>query len=570
MLLLRIVPLVLSLGLVGCYEGPDPAGGSGGDGDGDGDGDADGDGDGDGDGDTGMPDSPPPESAARSGLRRLTAAEYDASIRDLLQETPPTADVLLPSDARTPFDNDYTTQSPSPALIEGAELLASDAIERLFAEPDRKTRVVGCEPTGPQDEDCMASFIRHFGRLALRRPLSDADVDLFVHGPTGADGALDHAADAGEFDAGVEFFLRTVLQDVEFLYRVEIGTPVDGSAGLHALDDYEVASRLSFLLWGAGPDDALLDVAEAGSLGEGAGLWDQAQRMLQDPRARERAERFHALWLSFEQLPHEAELSADMRAETAALLERVLFEEERPWQDIFRSEETFLTERLAENYGLPSPPPGGEAWTPYATEARRGILAHGSFLSNGIKFGDTSPVQRGLLVRTRLFCQDIPPPPPGVDVDEPPASDALCKWDVYANHRTGGCASCHNLIDPIGFGLEGFDAAGRMRTHQPDYDRTPDDESVCAIEAQGEILDVGSFSGPAELSELGLSSGLISPCMVTQLYRYTVGRFALDPTDTEVVGALHQRLGGGDFRFEDLIREIVSSPAFRHRLEEEV
>jgi hypothetical protein len=345
---------------------------------------------------------------------------------------------------------------------------------------------------------------------------------------------------------------------------VEIGTPVAGTPGLHRLGDLELATRLSYLVWGAGPDDELLDLAGGGGISTPDQIETATVRMLTDPRALARVDRFHSLWLGFEQLPHVIEISSAMRAETEALIRRVIFDDKRPWQDVFRLTETWIDDTLAENYGLPAP--GAPAWVDYGTSGRQGLLSQGSFLSYGLKFGDTSPVKRGLMIRARLFCQTIPPPPPGVDTDARPEG-GLCKEEVYAAHREGGCASCHSSIDPVGFGLESYDLLGRFRTHEPDNTETPEDESQCAISGEGELAGIGTFSGPGELSQLALDSGLLDKCMVRQIYRFAIGRYHLDDPDEDLVQIVFERLGEGDFRFDELLLEFVRSDAFRHRRE---
>jgi hypothetical protein len=232
-----------------------------------------------------------------------------------------------------------------------------------------------------------------------------------------------------------------------------------------------------------------------------------------------------------------------------------------------------VNDDLAEHYGMTPPGSTSGAWVAYdealsGPETRRGILSHATFMALGRAFGDTSPVQRGLAIRRRLLCDEIPPPPPTVDVDQRPGDGAasFCKEDRYAIHRQGECASCHALLDPVGFGLEHFDLAGRYRSFEPDNPETSDDESTCAIEGQGEIDGVGSFSGPAELGALGVSSGLISPCLVTQYFRFAAGRSDLDAVDEAVVEDLSEQLGN-EFGLEQLVLAIVAHESFRFRRE---
>lgn len=501
-----------------------------------------------------------PEQVAPIGLRRLTANEYDNTLRDLLLDETRESALVLPEDLRTPFDNDYTLQAPSLALVEGADLLAADAAGRLLADPDRRDTIVGCTPSEAGDEACFRAFVTAFGRRAFRRPLTDDEIAGFMV-------FLDQSIAKDDFWVGVDSVVRTALQSPSFLYRIEVGTPVAGDPTLLRLDGYEIASRLSYLLWGSMPTDALLDLAAEGGLDDAAGTRAAAEDMLEDPRALDRIARFHALWMGYENLPHDYELSAAMQAETRALMQRIVIDERRPWQDLLRLEETFIDATLAEHYGLPAPAGAAAEWVPYGDSGRKGLLSQGSFLSLGAKFGDTSPTQRGLLVQTRLFCLDIPPPPPDPDinVDEPPGDpDAQCKIDRYAAHRAAGssCKGCHDLIDPIGLGLENYDAAGRWRDHD-------DDKPECTIAGEGNIEGIGAFSGPAELADLMISSGRLNQCVATQLYRFTIGRQELGELDAPALAMLAEQIGDGDFRFDELMLTIVGSDMFRHRRLEE-
>jgi hypothetical protein len=273
------------------------------------------------------------------------------------------------------------------------------------------------------------------------------------------------------------------------------------------------------------------------------------------------------LWMGYENLPHAYDLASAMKAETAALIQRVIFEERRPWQDLLRLDETWVDAQLAEHYGLPQPadPTGG--WVAWTDPQRKGLLGQGSFLSLGAKFGDTSPTQRGLLIRTRLFCQDIPPPPPDIDVnvDQPPGDDEnLCKAERYAAHQVEGtsCNGCHVLVDGIGFGLERYDQAGLYREHDPG-------RPECPIDGVGELAGIGTFSGPAGLADRMIESGQLNRCVTTMLYRFAIGRYELEPLDENFIDAVIERIGEGDFRFDELLLDFVESDMFRFRRVEE-
>jgi hypothetical protein len=493
-----------------------------------------------------------------SGMRRLSVDEYQRSVTDLLGVTAEDVRELLPVDTLSPFDNNYTLQTPSEALIKGAELVAGDIADGVAADTVLRSKIVGCEPASVDDASCFRSFVTKFGRRALRRPLSTAEVDVFM-------GLLEHAVAANDFWVAVNAALRAFLQHPQFLYRVEVGEPVAGRPGLFKLNNHQIGARLSYLLIGSTPPDWLLDAADAGQLSEPVGVTAAAAKLLGDPRARARLNRFHAMWLSYAQLPATG-ISGDMHAETNALLERVIFEERRPWVDVLTASETFLTPALAEHYGLPSP--GAEAgWVDYADSGRKGFFSHGTFLSAVSKFGDTSPTQRGLLIRTRLFCQTIEKPPPNLDVnvDEPPtvADPNACKKDRYFMSHEDACKSCHALMDPIGFGLENYGADGGYRATEPDR---PD----CPIDGEGDFAGTGTFNGPSGLSDLAVASGFVEACVVKQLYRFAIGRTELDQYDDALVDRLATESSADGMRLFDFITRYVTSEAFRYRRDEEV
>jgi hypothetical protein len=329
----------------------------------------------------------------------------------------------------------------------------------------------------------------------------------------------------------------------EFLYRVEIGRPVSGRPGLFRLTDHEVGTRLAYFIWGSTPDDALLDLADARGLSTPEAVRAAATRLLADPRARARVDRFHALWLGYHQLPHSADLTTAMRTETGALIDRVVFDERRPWTDVFTSGETYVDATLAELYGLPAPAEGF-AWTPYpaGTGERRGILAHGSFLSVAGKFGDTSPTQRGKLIRERLLCESIPPPPPNVNVDQPPESPtSTCKYDRYEAHRANGsCSGCHSQMDPVGSGSEQI-RPPVSHARQRSVARSPATACCSGSATVATAASHGSASSPRCRRERALEQ------VWSQVYRFAVGHREAKPT-RRIRGARRRR---DPHRFDD-------------------
>jgi mono/diheme cytochrome c family protein len=497
-----------------------------------------------------------PFVAHESLVRRHSRAELDATLRDLLGDKSAPAARFLAEDEFAPYDNGYDQQLASQALIDSLEALAEDVATRMLADAGTRAALVPCTPSGTRDVACFKQTVATLGKRAFRRPLEASDVDAYLP-------LLELAAAPGgsvktDFYTAIALFLRSVLQDPEFLYRIEVGTATQ-SAGVVALDGYEIATRLSYLLWGSTPDDALLARAEADDLTEGSARREEAERLLKDPRARSQLERFHAMWLGYRAIPHPPALTAAFAAETNALIERVVFDEQRDYLDLFRLDETNLDAMLATHYGLPAPKEG-RAWVSYGDTGRAGILSHGSVLAAFSKFSDTSPTQRGIFIRTRLLCQSVQSPPANVMVDQPPKSDeSPCKAQRYAAHASGSCASCHGAIDPIGFGLERFDIAGRYREHD---DGLPE----CSIDGRGNLPGVGAFSGPKELAEKLIASEQLEDCIVKQYLTFALGR-ALSERDATALASLTRTFEAERRGFVALMLALVSHDAFAQRKE---
>ncbi|MCA9605025.1 MAG: DUF1592 domain-containing protein [Myxococcales bacterium] len=488
-----------------------------------------------------------------SAARRLTAAELDATLEDLLDDTSAPASRLL-GDGTVVFDPGYEVQGPSQALVEGIEQLAYDVAERAMPDADGAARVTGCALGGGADDDaCLEGWLRRFGRRLLRRPVEDEEVDELVglyHGI-----AVD---EAGAPWLGAQTVLAALLQHPELHYHVEVGTPVGGD--LVRLTSYEVASRVSFFLWGAAPDDRLLDLAAGGDLDDAEGRRAVALEMLEDDRARVRMETFHAQWLGYDYIAHEPEMAARMRRESDALVDRVLFEEHGPWTDLFGYGETYVDDTLAALYGMETTGSDVPRWARVDDPNRGTLLAHGSFLAQGGKFDDTSPVSRGMVVTTRLRCTPISDPPPGlrVNADEPPPGDA-CKWERYSEHRTNEtCAGCHRQLDGVGFGLEGWDTFARERWTEPSRDE-------CGIDSVGQLPGIDrEFRGPRQLSDALLEAGELDACAVEQVYRFAVGRYRVRDEGRQIDEWV-ERFRDSGYDFAALLAEVVASEAFVHR-----
>lgn len=482
---------------------------------------------------------------------RLSQVELNHALRDLLGDTENAASQFLAEDEFSPFDNDSSRQTVSPALIESVHAMAQDVAERLAHDETSRSEWMPCEPESASDAACFDMTSSKLARLFFRRDVASSELEEYRR-------FLDFAAEADDFYFGIELLLSALIQDPEFLYRLE--RPVSG-----ALSGAEVATRMSFTLWGTVPDTALLDEASNGALTTSEGRSAAASRMLESPLSREQLFRFHAMWLGYRAIPHAAELTSAFQQETEALLSHVIFEESQSYLEVFNSPDTFLTDALAEHYDLPAPE-GGQGWVTYPEDSgRAGILSHGSVLSAFSKFDDTSPTQRGIFIRTRLLCQNVPEPPPAVNVDQPPGgseAEANCKLDRYRAHREqSGCMECHLLFDPIGEGLERFDRAGRFREHD-------DADENCPLDGEGELPGAGAFNGPAELARLLVEQGTIQACLTRQLLSYARGTSALSAQDQTFAADMTTALELQDLNLKNWLPQWVADERFIQPLEE--
>lgn len=502
----------------------------------------------------------PEEIVAPVLVRRLSQDELDNTLADVLGDDTRPARRLLIEDEFRPYDNDYALQRASAAYTDAVRELARAVGQRAVSTPQTRAAFLRCQPTGPGDTACFRQTIATLGRRMLRRPLTAAEVDAYA-------GLQKFATEANavvkpDFFTAVDLLIRAFVQDPEFFHRVE-GGKATSTPGVFALDGAEIASRLSYLLWGSAPDEPLLEAAAGDRLLTPAGRGAELERMLKAPRARTRLHRFHSMWLGYRAIPHPPALTAQFNDETTALIDQVVFDAMVPYTDLFTSNRTFLSAELARHYGLPSPA-GGKGWVTYPNTGgadRAGILSHGAVLAAFSKFSDTSPTQRGIFVQTRLLCREIADPPANVDVDQPPGNpDKDCKTDRYRAHMDqSGCRSCHGLIDPVGFGLERYDVAGRYREND-------DGKPNCKIPGEGELPGLGKFSGPRALGRALIDSGTLSSCAVEQFLSFALGR-PVEASEAPLVPWLRKAMADDGERFVAILRQLVTAPSFALRRE---
>lgn len=489
-------------------------------------------------------------------LRRLTHAEYARSVRDVLG-VDPTAEVsLFPADVTTgSFDNDSQNQTISVLLGEGYLAAAQTIAAEVVADPGLRDAALGCDPAS--GEACVREGVAKLGRRVWRRPLDEAEVDALV--------ALGAAEATANDKASIA--IEALLLSPKFLFRVELGEPTADDPSMLRLSGYEVATRLSYFLWGTTPDDLLLDAAEAGELDEADGVGEHARRMLADERARGAMRDFSEQWLRVRGMegqyrdPAEfpgwgPELATSMRKELALLLEDYMWSDES-LLGIFTADHGYADARLAALYGLPAGDVGLAPVSWADDDARGGFFTTAAFATASSRAGDTSPVTRAVYVREVILCDPPPAPPPNVPLLEPAEGEST--EDAFARHTADPvCAGCHLSLDPIGHGLERYDSIGRLRQTYA---------SGGPVRMEGEITIDGekvAFAGGKELGQAVAGSEAAAECVVAHAYRFALGREETED-DSCSMERLTESYATADQAFEPLLLEIVTSDAFRFR-----
>ena len=511
-------------------------------------------------------------------LRRLTHSQYNNTVRDLLGDETRPADSFPKEDFIHGFRNQSEGQGMSP-LLAGAYNQAAERLARNAFRGGDHQRLIPCQPVSPDDAACRDAFTRAFGRRVFRRPLDDAEVRkygrLFEAGAKPSDDFLEGARLAAE----------AMLQSPNFLFYSRGFDSGGGGAGERS--GFQTASLLSYFLWDTTPDEALLAAAQEGELSSAGGIERAARRMLADPRSRRALGNFLAEWLRFDRMEtavrdrrlypeFSAELAGAMTGETRGLFDYLVWEDQN-FMEFYSADYGFLDASLSRLYGFPEPAPGEKRVRFPAGSQRRGILGQATFLAVTSKPADTSPTERGLFVRQHFLCQSVPPPPPGIDTTLPALSDErpmTTRQRLNVHLSNAACAGCHRLVDPIGFGLEQYDAIGRFRQHQivtifPTQDEKRRRVKLKPSEHELEINTAGfvqglagsEFSSPKDLGEILAGDPGCQECVVKQLFRYAMGRRET-PADRPSIERALRRFENSRFRLQELIIAIVTSRSF--------
>ncbi len=491
-------------------------------------------------------------------VRRLTQAQYNNTVRDLLGDTTHPADSFPPDETAGTFSNNASSQTVSPLLAQGyqqaAEALAAQAVTN-------KAKLLPCDPSKGEDS-CVRQFVQTFGKRAYRRVLTSAEIDALVAlYTTNRQGAT--------FDNGIQAVLEAVLNSASFLYLPEYGLPDQAKSGVVQLAPYEMASRLSYFLWNSMPDDALLEAADAGQLATIEQVVAQARRMVADSKARDATREFFDQWLSVKELEsagkdattypdYSSALRSSMLTETRAFLDHVMWQSDGRVETLLTAPFSFLDANTAKIYGVQAGGPLQK--TDLDPTQRAGVLTQPSLLAIFAKPNQSSPVQRGKFVRERFLCHPLPAPPPNLVTAPPEVKPGSTTRERFAEHdKDPACAGCHTLMDPIGFGFEHYDGIGKYRTT---------DQGI-SVNATGSVSasDVdGPFDGAPELARKLAQSETVKGCIATQWFRYTMGRGETDADKCSLSSAT-QAFAAAKYDMRELLVAITVTDAFRYRME---
>ena len=474
----------------------------------------------------------------------------------------------------------YTTYKGGDPSV-GSIVIGGPYDARKADETPSRKKIFVCYPqgasekNGAEEESCARKIFSNLARLAYRRPVTNGDVETLLSFYRKGRAAGDFAGDLeeGDFEAGVEMALRRMLVDSEFLIRIERDPANARPGSSYRISDLELASRLSFFLWSSIPDPELLGLAESGRLREPAVLERQIQRMMADGRSQALVDNFAGQWLYLRNIAtiqpdpsafrnFDDNLRAAFQRETSLFFESIV-REDRSIIDLLNANYTFLNERLARHYGIPNV--YGSRFrrvTLRADDERRGLLGQGSLLTVTSYVNRTSPVLRGKWIMENIL--GTPPPPPPPDVPSLPentdGAKAMSMRERMEQHRANPiCASCHALMDPLGFALENFNAVGEWRTREGDT----------TIDPSGALPDGTEFRGPAELRKVLLAHPEQFVTTVTEkLMTYAMGR-GVEYYDQPAIRKILRESSPSNYRWSSIVTGIVNSTPFQMRRVEE-
>lgn len=500
-------------------------------------------------------------SVATSPLRRLTNPEYDRTVQDLFvgfDVGTPSRDFGFPADSfGGNFSNDAARHEIVRALAEGYFEASGKLAGLAAAAPDK---LLGCDLV-KDEAACTAKLFDGFALRAFRRPLSTGERDRLTS-------AYQQTRATDGVPGALTVVIQRILMSPQFLYRIEPPAGALRPNAVDKLDDWQIGSRLSYLITGTMPDEELFAAARKGELAKVDGIVAHAKRLLDKPSARAVARRFFREWLDFGLISgvtreadaypgFDAALAKDMLEQAERLAERVFFDSKEAMADLWTSPRVVTNDRLSRFLGLPA---GGADFAAIDGDPQRnlGFLTNAAILAVS-SHGDErkKSIFRGKWVRNRVLCQELPAPPADIP--------ALPKFDPNASSReqlnthltSASCQTCHRLIDPAGFAFQHYDAAGRWT----------DRDGPRAVDATGELVEAGDASGKLDgvtgLSKRLATSEAVRSCVTREMFRFSVGRFEGDADACSLRDLRRRFTETGSFR--EAIVALVATDAFRHQ-----
>lgn len=515
---------------------------------------------------------------AAGGVRRLLGVQYSNTVAYLFGTA--AADAVIASDL-LPTDNPVSgyaaigaAQTPPglsfPEFYDLASEVVAEAVVADVQSNGASSHLAGFLPcvgeSSPDPSSCYADLAQDFAPILFRRPITQDDVNWITDI---ADQALTWGN--GNFYTGLEYALRAMLQAPSFLYLPEVGEPDADEPAFHRLTGYELASRMAFFLTDTTPDLELLEAAQSGQLDTDAGVTTQATRLLASPAARLTVRRRFREFLYLDGVmtaQKEASVYPElddtvrlaMIEEVERLLDDVVWDRKADVRELYTADYNFVNADLAPIYGVSAPPAGTwEKVTLPAEHARAGFLSSAAFMTRASHAVLTSPTKRGVFIKDRVLCEEVPPPDEGVVTVLPDPKDGLTTKELVELHmEEESCATCHQLFDPYGFALEHFDGIGRYRT----TDNGEPVDSSAEIWHDGEF---DAFDSARSLADLLTEDGDIrmAYCVMLNVFRSGVGHIE---TDGEIAAfdQLHGLFDEGGYRLDQLLVEMTVNPAFRY------
>ncbi|HEX6942560.1 MAG TPA: DUF1592 domain-containing protein, partial [Gemmatimonadaceae bacterium] len=511
-------------------------------------------------------DAPQGADYVRTEPILVKAGQQRVSVAFVRRSEGPYEDLIRPHEWSLAASGSNSAGTTAPPHIMELAVVGPLKTTGISESPSRRI-VFSCRPASPATaEACADQIITRIGTRAYRRPLTKHDRD----GLMGfyRKGAASGGANA--FEQGIRTALQVILASPHFVFRFERVPPNVSPGSNYRISDVELASRLSFFLWGTIPDPQLLAAATAGKLSSPATLQAQVRRMLADPRAEALSTRFAAQWLRLQDLDlvhpdpfwfpdFDQQLADAMRRETE-LLFTDLVRRNASLFELWTANYTFVNERLARHYGIPNVAGSEFRRVTYADSMRRGLLGHGSILVQTSLANRTSPVLRGKWVMEVLMGMPPPPPPPGVpDLEETTNSKdgrMLTTRERMELHRTNAiCKTCHQYMDPIGLALDNYDVTGKWRYR----------ENGTPLDTRGTMYDGSAVTTPMDLTRSLLSRPVpLARAFTENLMAYAVGR-RVEDYDQPAIRAIVREAEADGYRMWSFINAVVKSPAFRSR-----